>query len=105
VTALLTVGCSMAGSWRTARVEPPGASFPVKTLSLDRSYNYTATWSRDGLTQTTTGQYRWNGFTLNLIEAGFDPHAYRARQQWGGNLVLSHDSAAGRVTATMAPIE
>jgi len=104
----LTLGasaCSLTGSWRTVQVEPPGGRFPVKTLSLDRDHNYTVTWMDDDLTQTSIGQYRWNGFTLTLMDAGFEPHAFSTRQRWGGDLVLSHAARAGWVTATMTPVE
>ena len=103
--ALGVTGCSLTGSWRTVQVEPPGGSFPVKTLSLDRDLNYTATWADDDTTRTSIGRYRWNGFTLTLTDAGFEPDAYSAREQGGGDLVLSHAAKTGRVTATMTRVE
>lgn len=104
-STLLTAGCSMSGSWRTVRIEPPDGPFPIRTLSLDPAHNYTATWTTDGESRTSIGVYQFNGFTLDLLDAGFEPRTYSARKQWGGDLVLSHDSAAGRVTATLTPIQ
>lgn len=103
--ALSATACSMTGSWRTVHIEPPGGSFPVKTLSLDGDHNYTATWTSDDGVRTSVGQYRWNGFTLILMDAGFEPNAYTARQRWRGDLILSHAPPTGKVTATMAPVE
>lgn len=102
--ALSAAACSMTGSWRTVDIQPPGGSFPVKTLSLDGDHNYTATWASDDGVRTSVGQYRWNGFTLTLMDAGFEPSAYTARERWRGDLVLSHAPSTGRVTATMVRV-
>ena len=71
---LALAGCSsIAGSWRTTAIEPPGASFPVAAVSFDRDNNYTATRIHQGEKRTSTGRYEFNGFTHSVVEGSNVP--------------------------------
>ncbi len=99
--ALATAGCSIAGSWRTVSTEPPGVTFPINTLTLDGDGNYTATWIVKDETRTDTGFYRWDGFTLDVEQAGSMPRSYGARLRLNGNLLLTHRQGNARAVATL----
>jgi hypothetical protein len=98
-------GCSIAGSWRTIAVDPPGAPFPVDRVTFDRDDNYTATGSREGETRTSTGRYRWNWFKLDVLEPGGQPRTYSAQRRLDGKLVLTYKEGRGKVTATLAKVD
>ena len=98
-------GCSIAGSWRVVSTEPPGAPFPVAVLTLDPNNTYTATGSNDARPRTTTGQYRWNGSRLDVLETGKVPRSYQARRRFDGSLVLTYEERGARVSATLVRAE
>ena len=103
--ALTTVGCSLAGSWRTVSLDPPGAPFPVDTITLDRDNNYTATWTWDGARRTTTGRYKWNGSTLEVAPPGSLPRKYGARLRADGKLVMTYMHGDAKLTATLERVD
>ncbi len=94
-------GCSIAGSWKRIAVDPPGVPFPVDYVTFDHNDNYTATWTYEGKTRTSTGRYHWNGFSLEVLQTGSQPRKYRARRQLDGKLVLTYEEGAAKATATL----
>lgn len=103
--ALALSGCSIAGSWRVVSIDPPGAPFPVQVLTLDPNNNYTATGPEHAKPCTTTGQYRFNGSRLEVVEGGRMPRTYGARRQMDGSLVLTYEERGVRVRATLVRTE
>ena len=98
-------GCTIAGSWRTIAVDPPGAPFPVDRVTFDRDNNYTASGSQEGEICTSTGRYRWNWFKLDVMEPGRLPRTYSARRRLDGRLVLTYKEGRGKVTAILAKMD
>lgn len=105
ICAATAGGCSIAGSWRTIAVDPPGAPFPVDRVTFDRGNSYTATGSREGEIRTSTGHYRWNWFKLDIMEPGRLPRTYSARRRLDGTLMLTYEEGRGKVTATLAKVD
>lgn len=98
-------GCTIAGSWRTIAIDPPGAPFPVDRVTFDRGNNYTASGSQEGEIRTSTGRYRWNWFKLDVMEPGRLPRTYSARRRLDGKLMLTYEEGRGKVTATLAKVD
>ena len=94
-------GCSLAGSWRIVSVDPPGMPFPVDTVTFDRNQNYTATRRHEGKTHTSTGQFHWDGFTLDVMQPGTVPRTYGARLRLDGNLVLTNRQGETKAVAIL----
>lgn len=94
-------GCSIAGSWKTIAVDPPGMPFPIERMSFDRDHNYTATFLYEGESRTSTGQYRWNGFTLDVMQAGKTSQSYRVERHLNGKLVLTLGKGDRKVKTIM----
>ncbi len=94
-------GCSITGSWKTIAVDPPGLPFPIERMSFDRDHNYTATCLYEGENRTSTGQYRWNGFTLDVMQAGKKQQSYRVRRHLDGKLVLTLGEGDRKVSTIM----
>jgi len=94
-------GCSIAGSWQTVSVEPKGFPFPLEAITLNSDNQYTATWQNDGRRRTTTGQYRWNGRSLELARNGFSPRKYRTTRRWDGKLVMHFKQNDATMTAIL----
>ena len=101
----LMSGCSItgsiAGTWRTVSVDPPGASFPVDTITFDRNHNYTASWAQAGKPRTTLGQYRWNGSRLEVLRPGNQPQTYKASVGLDGRLTMTYGSGESKIQAKL----
>ncbi len=102
---LQALGCSIAGSWRTVAVDPPGAPFPVEAVRFDAANTYTSTGTYGGERRTTTGRYDFNGFKLDITEGGRLPRSYAARLRLDGKLVLTLREGDAKMTATLAKID
>ena len=99
--AIGMAGCSIAGSWRVVSTNPPGAPFPAQVVTFDRNNSYTATGPEEDGGVTSTGQYRFNWFNLDILEPGNMPRTYRARRQLNGALVLTYEQRGAKVSATL----
>lgn len=93
--------CTIAGSWKTVSVDPPGASVPVDSITFDKSHNYTASWQQAGKSRTTLGEYRWNGFRLNVVRPGNQPETYGARIGLDGKLTLTYGTGASKIKTVL----
>jgi hypothetical protein len=103
---LVFSGCAApAGSWKTVRVEPQGAVFPIERLSLDDRGRFTATGVREDDRRTLTGEYRIRRGRLCLTPDGGEEERYDFARRVDGSLRLqSLDPAFPRpVTATLRP--
>jgi len=98
-------GCSIAGSWRTVTIDPPGVPFPLEQVTFDREQNYTASWTENEQPRTSTGQYSWNGFSLKVMQEGSLPRKYAARRRLDGRLMLTYAEGEGRVKATLERVK
>ncbi len=101
---LVGAGCSVAGSWRLVSVDPPGAPFPIESLTLDARDQYTATCIQAGRVRTETGEYQWNGRSLSVRAEGMGGRTYPAKLQPGGHLVLTHIQGGVKIVATLAKV-
>ncbi len=99
---LPALGCSIAGSWRTIAVDPPGALFPVETVRFDGANTYTSTGLFHGEKRTTSGRYHFNGFKLDITEGDRLPRSYGVRLRLDGKLVLTLREGDAKITATLA---
>ena len=97
----LMSGCSIAGTWRTVSVDPPGASFPVDTITFDQNHNYTATWAQAGKSRTTLGQYRWNGSRLEVVRPGNQAQTYKASVGLDGRLTMTYGTGDSKIEAKL----
>lgn len=82
-------------------LDPPGAPFPLNSITLDRDHKYTASWMLEGRRQTTTGRYKWNGSTLEVASPGSLPRKYGARLRLDGKLVMTYVHGDARLTAIL----
>lgn len=98
-------GCSIAGSWRTVTIDPPGVPFPLQHVAFDREHNYMASWTESGRSRTSTGRYNWNGFTLRVWQEGNLPRKYGARRRLDGRLVLTYAEGEGKVNAILERVK
>ena len=94
-------GCSVAGSWKTDTIEPPGVPFPVEMLTLSPDSQYTASWQENGRRRTSTGQYRWTGSELEIIEGGRTARTYQGKLRLDGRLVLTYGEGNAKVVAIL----
>lgn len=93
-------GCNLRGTWQQTAVEPPNASFPLERMTFEED-RFTATSCAGGVTQTTTGRYRWDGRTLTFEPTDAEARNYQCRQSFGGDrLFLARQEDAARTTAT-----
>ena len=101
----LMSGCSITGpivgTWRTVSIDPPGASFPVDTITFDPNHNYTASWAQAGKARTTLGQYRWNGSRLEVLRPGNQPQTYKASVGLDGRLTMTYGAGDSKIEATL----
>ncbi len=102
-TALVvtSTGCSLDGSWETVSVDPPTVPFPLDTITFDANKNYTASWTQDGSPRTGTGQYQWNGSTLDVVQGYTLPRTYRTRKRLDGTLELTYEQGGAKVSAIL----
>ncbi len=98
-------GCSIAGSWKTIDIDPPGRMFPVETITFDQDHNYTATWSQDGETRTTLGRYQWNGFRLDVLQPGNRTRSYATRLDAGNKLTMIYGKGTSKIKATLKKVD
>ncbi len=98
-------GCSIAGSWRATAITPPGAPFPVEHVTFDRDSHYTASWEQDGRRCTSTGSYRFDGFSLEILQPGSLPRVYDARLRLDGKLVLTYAEGDAKVSAVLEKVK
>ena len=98
-------GCGITGSWRAVAIDPPGMPLPIETLTLDPNQQYTATWSEGEEKRTSTGQYRWNGLTLEVVQMGNMPRHYNAHLGSDGRLILTHRRDDARVVVRLEKVE
>lgn len=94
-------GCTIAGTWKTVSVDPPGSGFPVDTITLGRDKNYTLTWEQAGRFRTALGEYRWDGFRLDLLWPGIAPQSYDASLGLDGTLTLTYGTGGSKISATL----
>ena len=99
--ALVFTGCSITGSWKRVRVDPPGVPFPVEHVTFGADRSYTASWSHEGSPRTSTGMFDWNGMRLDIHQSGMQPRSYRARRRLDGKLELIYGQGKGAVTAVL----
>ena len=102
LTTLLASGCSsITGSWEKVSTQPHGAPFPIDKIIFDPQQNYTSTWTYDGETHTSTGQYRYSGNTLKVQHSNHVPRDYKAKLKMDGSLVLTYKVGDKTVSATL----
>lgn len=103
ILATLTVtGCnSITGSWKKVSTQPRGAPFPIDKIIFDPQQNYTSTWTYEGQTHTDTGQYRYSGNTLKVMQSFNQPRTYKAKLKMDGSLVLTYQVGDTKVSATL----
>lgn len=94
-------GCTIAGTWNTVSVDPPGAGFPVDTITFGRGKNYTMTWEQAGRSRTALGKYRWDGFRLEVLRPGLAPRSYDASLGLDGMLTLTYGTGGSKISATL----
>jgi hypothetical protein len=101
--AIPALACSVTGSWRTVAVRPPSAPFPIEAVTFSDDGHYTATGREDGERRTTTGRYRFNGYTLRLRPPAGPEQKFAARVR-GETLVLTQGDATHRMSGTLERI-
>lgn len=94
-------GCSIGGTWQTVSVNPPGAAFPVDSITFDANQNYTVSWKQAGKTRTTLGQYRWNGSSLEVVRSGLQPQTYKTSVGLDGRMTMTYGSGESRIQAKL----
>ena len=103
VLVLGTSGCSIAGRWEAVTVKPDTAKdkFPLQMVTFDNDGMYSATCTMEGTTETSTGQYTWNGMKLEITPKDGTTRTYTGYQRLDGKLVLSHKDEGGKMTAVL----
>ena len=102
ILLLAATGCSsITGSWKKVSTHPKGAPFPVDAIIFNQQQQYTSTWTYDGETHTSTGQYRYSGNTLKVQQGNNVPRSYKAKLKMDGSLVLTYKVGDTTVSATL----
>lgn len=95
IGAFAAGGCTLVGSWRTMDAmsldAKPGSGLSAITLAMDG--RFTATETRDGAVVTSTGQYRWNGWSLKLMPDGEEARTIPCRADWRGSLLIRGEAS------------
>lgn len=104
VLMLSAGGCSIAGRWEAVSVSPDTAKdkFPLQMVTFDNEGMYSATCTMEGTTETSTGQYTWDGMKLKITPKEGTTRTYTGYQRMDGKLVLSHKDESGKMTAVLA---
>lgn len=97
----LFCGCSISGSWETISVLPKGAPFPIDKVIFDSQNNYTSTWTYEGETHTSTGQFRFEGNKLTLTNPYHKPRIFKAHLRSDGLLELIVTDQPEIISATL----
>ena len=97
----LFCGCSITGAWETISVLPKGAPFPIDKVIFDSQNNYTSSWNYEGETHTLTGQFRFEGSKLTLMNPYREPRIFKARLRSGGLLELIYTNQLEQISATL----
>ena len=108
--AVLTLvgGCSIAGVWKTIEVVPPDAAerIPFQMVTFTDDGTYTATGKQGTEITTATGTYKWDGLNLAVTPTGGKARVYPGYVNiFTGQLVLTHRSEEGKITAAMEKTE
>jgi hypothetical protein len=100
--AMLT-GCSIAGSWKTVRIDPSDMadSFAFSSVDFDKDGKYSAVVKYGGKSQTNSGKYEWDGFTLTITPREGDEREYRGELWWGKTLKLHHKHDGKSMTGVL----
>lgn len=101
----LAAGCAITGTWQVIDVSPPGARFPLSTLSLDEDGRFTSTVEHDGADTTRTGTYQWNGRGLTLIASDGVVREFRGRKKSGGVLTLEWEPDSDPIMARLTKLK
>ncbi len=106
--ALAAGGCSIAGTWKTVKVDPEDAAgespFQIVTFSDDGQYS--ATIEDGNQIRTRLGKYKWDGMKLTVMPGGGESRVYPGRLSvFTGRLVLTHQQDDRKITATLEKIE
>lgn len=90
-TALLaSTGCSVAGKWSLASVDPSAArrDFPFEVLTLEEDGSFYAEAREAGKTRSTSGTYRYENEVLTLKEHDGEVNTFRAEMPNNNELHL-----------------
>jgi hypothetical protein len=103
VLVLGASGCSIAGRWEAVSVKPDMAmdKFPLQMVTFDNEGMYSSTCTMEGSTETSTGQYTWNGMKLEITPKDGTTRTYNGYQRLDGKLVLSRKGEDGKMTAVL----
>jgi len=104
VLAIIIGGCSIAGTWKTVKVEPEGtmhgSPFQMVTFTEDGQYSASHQYGED--LRTSAGKYKWDGMKLTVMPAEGEERVYPGHwNMFTGHLVLSHQAEGEKVTATL----
>lgn len=96
-------GCSIAGSWKTVRIDPEDKadSFAFSSVDFDTDGKYSAVVKYGGKSRTTSGKYEWNGFNLKIMPRDGDARDYRGEMWWGKTLKLHHKADGESMTGVL----
>lgn len=96
------IGCSIAGTWRTIKVQPdPPGGYPISRITFDdHAMTFAATTERDNETVISEGQYDWDGFHLTLKPKD-KPERNYSGFLWWGKWRLDHTTGGTDYKATL----
>ncbi len=104
ITCLMVLsGCSITGHWKTVRIDPADAadSFAFSSVDFDSDGRYSAVVKYDGKSRTTSGKYKWDGFTLKINPRDGDERSYRGELWLGKTLKLHHKDEEHSMTGVL----
>ncbi|HUU85557.1 MAG TPA: hypothetical protein VM243_18815 [Phycisphaerae bacterium] len=108
VAVVFVGGCSITGTWKTVKIEPPDAleHTPFQMVTFAGDGQYSATHQHGSEVRTTTGTYSWTGTRLTLTPAEGEPRVYPGSYNgFSRQLVLSHQVEDQRITARLEKVE
>ncbi|MEK6677532.1 MAG: lipocalin family protein [Planctomycetota bacterium] len=87
--SLLLEGCSrLTGTWTQETSTQQGDGIPLRHVTFDEKFGFTATFEDDQNMRTSTGSYTWNGFRLGMTFQGDSAPSYGGRKGTKGKLIV-----------------
>jgi len=108
-TAALAVGgCSIAGTWKTVKVDPEdaGQDNPFRMVTFTNEGEYSGTYQSGNELRTVIGkytwEYKWDGMKLTVIPGEGERRTYAGYVNlFTKQLILSHQVDDQKITTTL----
>ena len=103
VGVCLVAGCRLNGTWTVVEFDPPArkASPVPEAISFAGDGRYALTETVGEASNSSTGTYSWNGFSLKLVADHNNERTYPCRLNLDFSLRVANHSAGDPWVATL----